>query len=166
MGLQRVLNEVYCAAWSFRSCPPLLRRYAGGVGGLILRGVGVRMFLGTWIGKLFPHNKAWGRNLRQVAGLVKVVQWDIVVPITFLNAVLSTDYLHCADHLSQCCALDRLFAVSFGDLTFEEKQQVIMKVKEKISHLKDARNDFEETYRKLEDDDNVEAPKKRRREDD
>nr|CAD7569774.1 unnamed protein product [Timema californicum] len=33
-----------------------------------------------------------------------------------------------ADHLSQCCALDRLFAVSFGALTFEEKQQVIMKV--------------------------------------
>nr|CAD7198200.1 unnamed protein product [Timema douglasi] len=32
-----------------------------------------------------------------------------------------------ADHLSQCCALDRLFAVSFGALTFEEKQQVIMK---------------------------------------
>nr|CAD7447632.1 unnamed protein product [Timema bartmani] len=28
-----------------------------------------------------------------------------------------------ADHLSQCCALDRLFTVSFGALTFEEKQQ-------------------------------------------
>nr|CAD7194045.1 unnamed protein product [Timema douglasi] len=30
-----------------------------------------------------------------------------------------------ADHLSQCCALDRLFAVSFGALTFEEKQQIL-----------------------------------------
>nr|CAD7261355.1 unnamed protein product [Timema shepardi] len=37
------------------------------------------------------------------------------------------------------------------------------KVKETISHLKDARNDFEETYRKLEDDDNMEAPKKKHR---
>uniref|UniRef100_A0A7R9FI45 oleoyl-[acyl-carrier-protein] hydrolase n=1 Tax=Timema tahoe TaxID=61484 RepID=A0A7R9FI45_9NEOP len=27
------------------------------------------------------------------------------------------------DHLSQCCVLDRLFTVSFGVLTFEEKQQ-------------------------------------------
>nr|CAD7396814.1 unnamed protein product [Timema cristinae] len=34
-----------------------------------------------------------------------------------------------ANHLSQCCALDRSFAVSFGALTFEEKQQIIMKVR-------------------------------------
>nr|CAD7266252.1 unnamed protein product [Timema shepardi] len=32
---------------------------------------------GTRIWKLFPHNKAWGRDLRQVAGLVKVVQWGV-----------------------------------------------------------------------------------------
>ncbi|CAG2053584.1 unnamed protein product [Timema podura] len=47
------------------------------------------------IWKLFPHNKAWGMDLRQVAGLaglMKVVQWDVAVPITFGNAVFSTDY--------------------------------------------------------------------------
>nr|CAD7396506.1 unnamed protein product [Timema poppensis] len=42
----------------------------------------------------------------------------------------------------------------------------IDRIKETISHLKNARNNFKRTYRKLEDDDNVEAPKKRRSEDD
>nr|CAD7403580.1 unnamed protein product [Timema cristinae] len=58
---------------------------------------------------------------------------------------------------------DTLFKI-LQTKTFDVKY-CIDKVKETISHLKDARNDFEETYRKLEDDDNVEAPKKRRRED-
>jgi hypothetical protein len=48
--------------------------------------------------------------------------------------------------------------------TFDVKY-CIDKVKETISHIRDARNDFEEMYTKLEDDDNVESPKKRRRDD-
>nr|CAD7406693.1 unnamed protein product [Timema cristinae] len=58
-----------------------------------------------------------------------------------------------ADHLSQCCALNRLFAVSFGALTFEEKQQVIMKdktVTEIMKFLEEtdlAKEAFQETYK-------------------
>nr|CAD7404222.1 unnamed protein product [Timema cristinae] len=46
----------------------------------------------TPIRKRFPCDKAWGRYLRQGAGLVKVDQWHVSVPITFRNAVYSTDY--------------------------------------------------------------------------
>nr|CAD7400820.1 unnamed protein product [Timema poppensis] len=38
-----------------------------------------------------PHNKAWGRDLIQEAGLVKVVQWDVAVSITFRNAVITME---------------------------------------------------------------------------
>nr|CAD7402934.1 unnamed protein product [Timema poppensis] len=50
------------------------------------------IWMRTRIWNLFPPNKALWGDLRQVAGLVKAFQWDVVVPITFRNAVLSTDH--------------------------------------------------------------------------
>nr|CAD7426110.1 unnamed protein product [Timema monikensis] len=63
-----------------------------GGGGVVEKEMQVGIYKGTRIWKLFLHNKAWGRDLRQVARLVKVVQWDVAVSITFCNAVFLTDY--------------------------------------------------------------------------
>lgn len=135
--------------------------------------------------KRFPSiaNTRWNYNSRivntvnenqtQLIGFFEGIvedpdSWDTEAFITakgYVSSLKDFDFAFLLKVFSHIFSLtDTLFNI-LQSKTLDVKY-CIEKVKETISHLRDARNDFEETYRKVEEDDNVEPPKKRRREDD